>query len=56
VELVAYLVFKDDKQIVNTYHFERADFVEEIEKLKKAELEFWQQLETNQKPSLILTL
>lgn len=56
VELVAYLVFKDDKQIVNTYHIERADYIEEIEKLKKAEIEFWHQLEENKRPSLILTL
>lgn len=56
VELVAYLIYKDDKQIINTYHFERSDFIEEIEKLKKAEIEFWHRLETNNPPSLLITL
>ena len=56
VELVAYLIYRDDKQIMNTYHFERKDFIGEIEKLKQAEIEFWNRLETNNKPSLIITL
>lgn len=56
VELVAYLIYADDKQIINTYHIERENFKEEIEKLKAKEIEFWQQLEKNEKPDLILTL
>ena len=56
VELVACLIYGKDKQIINTYHLERSDYLEEIENLKKAELEFWQRLEENKRPDLILTL
>ena len=56
VELVACLIYGKDKQIINTYHLERSDYLEEIENLKKAELEFWQRLEENKRPDLLLTL
>lgn len=54
--LVAYLIYADDKQITNTYYIERKDFKDEIEALKTKEIEFWQRLEKNEKPDLILTL
>ena len=54
--LVAYLIYADDRQIMNTYVIERSDFIEEIENLKKAEIEFWNRVERNEPPNLILTL
>lgn len=56
VVIVAFLIYAEDKQIMNTYVFERKNYIEEIEKLKQAEIDFWNRLETNNKPSLIITL
>lgn len=56
VELVAYLNYGDGKQIINTYHIERKDFIEELENLKKRELEFWEKVEKGNPPTLLLTL
>lgn len=55
-KVFAFLKDSDDRQHLMTYHIERKDFEEEIAVLKAKEIEFYNCLEIETEPPLILNL
>lgn len=55
-DLVALLINKDRDFVIRTYHFERADYEEDLNWLLKKEEEFWKSIQNRTLPPMTLVI